>query len=54
MANRAAADKANETKHKNSDDVGDWLYHSRQQSKGEYDDRLDTIDNIFDGSLSTL
>jgi hypothetical protein len=25
-----------------------------QQSKGEYDDKLDTIDNIFDGSLSTL
>jgi hypothetical protein len=29
MADRAVADKANETKPKNSDDVSNWLYHNK-------------------------
>ncbi len=28
MADRAVADKAHETKPKNTDDVSDWLYHN--------------------------
>ncbi len=28
MADRAVADKANETKRKNADDVNNWLYHN--------------------------
>ncbi len=54
MADKAVADKANETKPKNADDASTGCITTMQQRKGEYDDRSDTIDNIFDGSLSTL